>query len=198
MRSSLDNLESEGVRGDQRGYLNRAREGIVAAAVDPARARRRGPGRGEHQASGAREFRSCASSCDAAVAGYRDAFPDARFVLETPADACLFCAVRPSSSLRCWTSSSRMPSISRPAGGTITLKLVRAGSNYELSVENDGPSIPDAMLGSLFESLFEHRQGSDDKPHFGLGLYIVRLIAEFHDGRALAANRSDGGGADSP
>jgi two-component system sensor histidine kinase ChvG len=71
----------------------------------------------------------------------------------------------------------------------------RAGSNYELSVENDGPSIPDAMLGRLFESLFEHRQGSDDKPHFGLGLYIVRLIAEFHDGRALAANRSGGGGA---
>jgi signal transduction histidine kinase len=82
-----------------------------------------------------------------------------------------------------------------PPGGTITVKLTRAGSNYELSVENDGPSIPDAMLGRLFESLFEHRQGSDDKPHFGLGLYIVRLIAEFHDGSALAANRSDGSGA---
>jgi signal transduction histidine kinase len=82
-----------------------------------------------------------------------------------------------------------------PPGGTITVRLERTGSNYELSVENDGPSIPDAMLGRLFESLFEHRPGSDDKPHFGLGLYIVRLIAEFHDGRALAANRSDGGGA---
>jgi signal transduction histidine kinase len=51
------------------------------------------------------------------------------------------------------------------------------------------------MLSRLFESLFEHRQGVDDKPHFGLGLYIVRLIAEFHGGRAVAANRSDGGGA---
>jgi signal transduction histidine kinase len=51
------------------------------------------------------------------------------------------------------------------------------------------------MLERLFESLFEHRRGHDDKPHFGLGLYIVRLIAEFHEGKALAANRADGGGA---
>jgi two-component system sensor histidine kinase ChvG len=28
-----------------------------------------------------------------------------------------------------------------------------------------------------------------------LGLYIVRLIAEFHGGTVMAANRSDGGGA---
>ena len=39
-------------------------------------------------------------------------------------------------------------------------------------------------MGRLFESLFEQRQGRDDKPHFGLGLYIVRLIAEFHGGTA--------------
>ncbi len=49
-------------------------------------------------------------------------------------------------------------------------------------------------MGHLFESMFEQRHGRDDKPHFGLGLYIVRLIAEFHGGTAAAANRPDGGG----
>jgi len=32
------------------------------------------------------------------------------------------------------------------------------------------------------------------EPHLGLGLYIVRLVAEFHGGRAAAANRADGSG----
>ena len=50
------------------------------------------------------------------------------------------------------------------------------------------------MLGHLFESLFEHREGRDDRPHFGLGLYIVRLIAEFHGRKALAANGAEGKG----
>ncbi len=39
------------------------------------------------------------------------------------------------------------------------------------------------------------RAGGDAaEPHLGLGLYIVRLIAEFHGGRADARNRADGAG----
>jgi signal transduction histidine kinase len=32
------------------------------------------------------------------------------------------------------------------------------------------------------------------EPHLGLGLFIVRLIAEFHGGSARARNREDGSG----
>ena len=31
-------------------------------------------------------------------------------------------------------------------------------------------------------------------PHLGLGLYIVRVIAQFHRGTARADNRADGSG----
>ena len=78
--------------------------------------------------------------------------------------------------------------------GAITVRLTREVNAYTMQVGNDGPLIPEALIGRLFESLFEQRQGSDDKPHFGLGLYIVRLVAEFHGGTAVAANRADGSG----
>jgi signal transduction histidine kinase len=57
-------------------------------------------------------------------------------------------------------------------------------------VENDGPVIPDAMLGRLFDSMVTLREGE----HLGLGLYIVRLVAEFHGGRVRAMNLPGGKG----
>jgi signal transduction histidine kinase len=194
VRSSLDNLESEGVRGDQRGYLTRAREGAVRlqsilSALGAA-------SRVEESIKQAERVNfDLGELLNAAAAGYRDAFPDARFVLEAPVDACL---LRGAPELIAQMLDKLVENAVdfTPLGGTISVKLVRAEGNYELGVQNDGPSIPEPMLGRLFESLFEHRQGGDDKPHFGLGLYIVRLIAEFHGGRALALNRPDGQGAE--
>ena len=60
-----------------------------------------------------------------------------------------------------------------------------------LEVDNPGPPIACLRrMGRLFESLWQSRGGgggdSDSRPHFGLGLYIVRLIAEFHAGSASA------------
>jgi dedicated sortase system histidine kinase len=193
VRSSLDNLESEGVRGDQHGYVIRAREGtvrlqsILSALGAASRVE-------ESIQQAERVSFDLAELSRAAVAGYRDAFPNARFMLDVPADGCLLFGA-PELIAQMLDKLVENAVDFTPPGGAITLKLARAGGRYELSVENDGPSIPDAMLGRLFESLFEHRQGSDDKPHFGLGLYIVRLIAEFHDGNTLAVNRPDGNGA---
>jgi len=82
-----------------------------------------------------------------------------------------------------------------PPAGRIIIRLAREPGIYLLEVSNDGPRIPAEVLQHLFESLYEQRSGRDDKPHFGLGLYIVRLVAEFHGGTAHAANREDGGGA---
>jgi dedicated sortase system histidine kinase len=80
------------------------------------------------------------------------------------------------------------------AGGTITLGLEVTARAARLSVANQGPVLPPHLDGRLFESLVSGRSGAEHKPHLGLGLYIVRLIAEFHRGQASAINLQDGSG----
>ena len=82
-----------------------------------------------------------------------------------------------------------------PPGATITVRLRLEPDSAVLEVENPGPPLPSEAPGQLFESLWQSRSGGDNRPHFGLGLYIVRLIAEFHGGEACAANLPEGGGA---
>jgi signal transduction histidine kinase len=80
------------------------------------------------------------------------------------------------------------------AGGAITLALEVTARTARLSVANQGPVLPPHLDGRLFESLVSGRSGAEHKPHLGLGLYIVRLIAEFHRGQASATNLQDGSG----
>jgi signal transduction histidine kinase len=193
MRSSLDNLESEGLRADQQGYTARAREGVsrlqsILSALGAAARVEESIKQAERVNFDLREL------LRSALSGYRDAFQGVRFDLDAPGDAC-FLRGAPDLILQMLDKLVENAVDFCPPSGLITVRLARSGGHYELSVINDGPPIPSGVLERLFESLFEHRTGHDDKPHFGLGLYIVRLIAEFHEGKALAANRADGGGA---
>lgn len=74
---------------------------------------------------------------------------------------------------------------------SIQIRLTSDSTQATLSVANAGPPLPEAMAGQLFDSMVSVRAARSEEPHLGLGLYIVRLIAEFHGGRAQAANRLD-------
>jgi two-component system, OmpR family, sensor histidine kinase ChvG len=192
VRSSLDNLESEGLRDDQRRYITRAREGTqrlqsILSALGAAARVEESIKQSERVNFDLREL------LISAVAAYRDGFPGAHFALQTPEDPC-FARGAPDLMVQLLDKLIENAVDFCPREGTVTVRLERVQANYSLQVANDGPLIPEALMGRLFESLFEQRQGDDDKPHFGLGLYIVRLVAEFHGGTAVAANRDDGSG----
>jgi len=192
VRSSLDNLESEGLRDDQRRYITRAREGTqrlqsILSALGAAARVEESIKQSERVNFDLREL------LISAVAAYRDGFPGTRFALQTPEDPC-FARGAPDLMVQLLDKLIENAVDFCPQDGTVTLRLERVQANYCLRVGNDGPLIPEALMGRLFESLFEQRAGGEDKPHFGLGLYIVRLIAEFHGGTAVAANRDDGSG----
>jgi K+-sensing histidine kinase KdpD len=66
-----------------------------------------------------------------------------------------------------------------------------------LAVSNLGPCFTQCNTADLFSSMVSQRDRqyrSSDQAHLGLGLYIVRLIAEYHKGRYFALNRSDARG----
>ena len=53
-------------------------------------------------------------------------------------------------------------------------------------------ALPEDMNDELFNSMVSIRkQSSDVEPHLGLGLYVARLIAEFHNGKISASNLDD-------
>jgi signal transduction histidine kinase len=80
-------------------------------------------------------------------------------------------------------------------GGSVAVALALTDGVARLRVGNEGPPLPAAMAGRLFDSMVSVREpGHAAGPHLGLGLYIVRLIAEFHGGRARAEDRADGRG----
>jgi two-component system sensor histidine kinase ChvG len=192
VRSSLDNLESEGLRDDQRRYITRAREGTqrlqsILSALGAAARVEESIKQSERVSFDLREL------LISAVAAYRDGFPGTHLALQTPEDPC-FTRGAPDLIVQLLDKLIENAVDFCPQGGTVTVRLARVQANYCLQVANDGPLIPEALMGRLFESLFEQRQGGDDKPHFGLGLYIVRLVAEFHGGTAVATNRDDGSG----
>ena len=82
-----------------------------------------------------------------------------------------------------------------PADGWIRIVLEAEESGGAcIAVSNRGSQLPESMQGQLFDSLVSVR-GSGARagtPHLGLGLYVVRLVAELHQGKVSARNDPDG------
>jgi signal transduction histidine kinase len=52
------------------------------------------------------------------------------------------------------------------------------------------------MSENLFDSLVSVRDQNSEKPHLGLGLFVVKRVAEFHRGRVEARNLPKGEGVE--
>ncbi len=78
---------------------------------------------------------------------------------------------------------------------TITIGLTTDTDFLTLFVTNQGTPIPPDMVDNIFDSMVSIRESNpDNRLHFGMGLYVVRVIAEHHGGSVSASNLLNGRG----
>ena len=192
VRSSLDNLNAASLPMEARVYMERARDGI--ARLTQILTRMTEAARLEHSLSDvAREPYALDQVVASCVAGFRVAYPAAHIACTTPDEPVI---VDGSPDLAAQMLDKLLANaVEFATGRAVDVRVASQGGNAVLTVANDGPPLPADMQGRLFESMVSVREGGGSSgPHLGLGLYIVRVIAQFHRGTARADNRADGSG----
>ncbi|MCB1607126.1 MAG: histidine kinase [Xanthomonadales bacterium] len=192
VRSSLENLEHEQLPESARVYAERARGGAerlraILRAMSEA-------GRIERAVDSAEpeEFDLGALVANAG-AGYRDLTGERQLRLQIPTRSI---PLRGAPELIHQALDKLVDNALSfsPEDGVIEIGCATTVDGASVWVSNQGPPLPEEMQDRLFESLVSLRQGGAESPHLGLGLYIVRLVAELHRGQARASNRPQGDG----
>jgi signal transduction histidine kinase len=199
--SSLDNLRTRDIPPDAQVYIARAEEGV--RRLNAVLTRMSEATRLEQTLRGTeRERFDLGRVVSGCVAGYTAAFPQSRFELRLPERRIEIDGAPDLVAQLLDKLVDNARDFAAP-GSAILIALDAEAGTARLSVSNAGPLLPDAMANRLFESMVSVRAPGAKpdaqarpkaEPHLGLGLFIVRVIAEFHRGTARARNREDGSG----
>jgi dedicated sortase system histidine kinase len=196
VKSSLENLHDATLPDDARVYIERARSGLARLSAILTRMTEATRLEGALRDAERERFDlgAVAAGC---VEGYRLAYPDVRLTFTAPPTSL---PVYGAPDL-CAQMLDKLVAnaVEFRSGGSVDVGLALDDEAVLLSVANEGPRLPAEMAGRLFDSMVsmrtpDARKPPAETPHLGLGLYIVRLITEFHGGRAIAADRADGKG----
>jgi signal transduction histidine kinase len=82
----------------------------------------------------------------------------------------------------------------RYGGDEVTLEARRLGASIELRVCDRGPGVPEGLRERIFEPFFRLPGHAEREGGVGLGLALVKQIADRHGGRVRCEAR-DGGGS---
>ncbi len=192
VRSSLDNLAECQSEEEANTYLQRANEGIARLSGILTRMSEATHLEQTIQQEEPKVF--CVNDVVAAcVEGYRLVSPSQAFEFEDDsAEAQVMGSPELLAQMLDKLVSNALDFAERNTA--INISLVRQSDNVVMRVVNQGPPLPREMRDNLFDSMVSMRQGKTDQPHLGLGLYIVRLIAEYHHGRVEVSNLSNSKG----
>jgi two-component system sensor histidine kinase ChvG len=193
VRSSLDNLRMQPLPQEAAIYLSRANEGVNR--LDTLLTRISEATRLEQVVrSSAPERFDAHAVLAGCVQGYASVYPARTFVLDAN-DQPLFLSGDRDLFAQMLDKLAANAVDFAIGDDAIRFRLADSSGVAALTVSNSGPLLPAGMEDRLFQSMVSVRPITNSlEPHLGLGLYIVRLIAEFHGGRVCAANRPDSTG----
>ncbi|MEO6022079.1 MAG: proteobacterial dedicated sortase system histidine kinase [Burkholderiales bacterium] len=193
VRSSLDNLRQHALPIEASIYVNRAQEGIERLSIILNRMSEATKLEQSLQQVEREKF-DLAAVIRGCVEGYRGIHSQLNFVLQLPEEPI---SMRGAPDLIAQMLDKLVANAIdfHRAGSAIDLTLQANLATAEIIISNEGAGLPREMQERLFDSMVSVRpQQGGNEAHLGLGLYIVRLIAEFHLGTARLENRSDGNG----
>ena len=200
VRSSLDNLRLHTLPDDANVYVNRAQEGIERLSVILNRMSEATKLEQSLQQVEREQF-DLSAVIRGCVEGYRAIHPHLNFVLQLPQEPVpqkgTQVSMRGSPDLVAQMLDKLVANAIdfHRAGSAIEISLQANLTTAEVIVGNEGAALPQEMQARLFDSMVSVRsQTSGNEAHLGLGLYIVKLIAEFHHGTARLENRANGSG----
>lgn len=197
VRGSLDNLEAQGLPEASHVYLERARAGserlaaIVRAMGESSRIERA-------IASAEPEDFDLAALVRACGEGYRELLAPRLLEVRVPAQPTPFHGA-PDLIVQALDKLVDNARSFCPPEGEIRIELGAGAQGPRLAVANTGPTLAPGRHEKLFDALVSQRPrgaAAGSAPHLGLGLHIVRLVAERHAGSARAANLADGSGVE--
>ena len=193
VRSSLDNLLLNCQSQEDKEFIERALKGNERLGKIISRMR---------QASGVKEAMQTAEKEDTnledflsqLVSGYQSTFNQYSFKFKSEVD-------QKSHSVSVDLFSEMLDKLitnamdfSHPKN-PIEIELIQSGKEFQLTVTNQGPVIPKKNLKRIFHSLVSVRtEEQSTGTNLGLGLYVVRLIADFHNATVRAQNKEDNSG----
>jgi two-component system sensor histidine kinase ChvG len=79
-----------------------------------------------------------------------------------------------------------------PPGGCLRLRVERDEEQVAVTVEDEGPGVPETQRGPIFNRFHSDRPDEEFGRHSGLGLAISRAIADGHGGSIGVGDRPDG------
>jgi two-component system sensor histidine kinase ChvG len=193
-RSSLENLASHDLDPAARQYLSRAQEGLdrqaaIVLAMSEAQ-------RLEGSVKTADwESINLGEMLRNSVEAYRSVNARRTINLSLPAEDCI---IRCAPDLIAQALDKLVDNaISLSAEDCeIDISLRREEKAWLLCVANSGTRLPDILHERLFDSLVSLRDSKGNGQHLGLGLHIVRLIAEAHGGKVNARNLPNDAGVE--